>query len=93
MLVVVTIPYTILLQQHLRPFFLSHQANKKISCQISSVTNKKVAQNEAILRAIIKCIILCGQQNIPLRGKTDESSNFMALLHFRAETDKNLKIH
>ena len=62
---------------------------ENISCQISSVTNKKVAQNEAILKAMIKCIILWSTEYTTAR-QTDESSNFMA---FRAETDKNLKIH
>ena len=46
-------------------------------------------QNRAILESIIKCLILCGKQNIPIRGNVQESSNFMALLSFRAETDED----
>ena len=51
------------------------------------------ARNQAILLAIIKCIILCGEQNIPIRGKRQDSSNFLALLRFRAEADEVLKHH
>ena len=34
----------------------------------------------------VKVIVLCGRQNIALRGHTEEKSNFMALVNFRAET-------
>ena len=50
-------------------------------------------RNQAILESIIKCLILCGKQNIPIRGKVQESRNFMALLSFRAETDEALRKH
>ena len=42
--------------------------------------------------SILKTVIFCGQQNIPLRGHRDDSTsgainkgNFDALLQFRAE--------
>lgn len=53
-----------------------------------------VTKNRAALTSIIKTIVLCGQQNIPLRKGNDEDySNFMALLRYRAETDKDLRNH
>ena len=42
---------------------------------------------------VVKTIILCGVQNLPLRGKTDERSNFMALLKYRSDTDEDLREH
>ena len=41
----------------------------------------------------MKTLILCGRQNLAIRGKDDENSNFMELLNFRAETDKELEEH
>lgn len=61
--------------------------------QISSALEKQVVRNQAILEAIIKCIVICGKQNIPLRGKTEDLSNFMVLLKFRAEVDEVLRTH
>ena len=61
--------------------------------QVSDVIDGQIMRNQAILESIIKCLILCGKQNIPIRGKVQESSNFMALLSFRAETDEALRKH
>ena len=48
-------------------------------------------KNREIFVSILKVIILCGMQNIPLRGHEDEMGNFMALIKFRAETDEVLR--
>ena len=52
------------------------------------------------LRAIISTIILCGKQNIPLRGHRDDSigtasnkGNFHAILMLLGNSDKNLQEH
>ena len=55
------------------------------------------------LDAIIDCIVLCGKQNIALRGHRDANSqlqaqssnqgNFKAILQFRALGDKTLQKH
>lgn len=51
-------------------------------------------------RAIISTIILCGRQNIPLRGHRDDSTsmasnkgNFHAILMLLGNSDKNLQEH
>jgi hypothetical protein len=46
-------------------------------------------------RQKIKTIYLpvCGKQNIPLRGHTEEKSNFIALINYKAETDQILTTH
>ena len=50
--------------------------------------------------AIIDCVLLCGRQNIPLRGHSDSTSsqavnkgNFKATLEFRALGDPQLQRH
>ena len=52
------------------------------------------------LRAIISTIILCGKQNISLRGHRDDSTgtasnkgNFHAILMLLGNSDKNLQEH
>ena len=49
--------------------------------------------NTKVLHAIISLIATCGKQNVPLRGKTDDRSNFMAFLTYRAEADSDLQQH
>ncbi|WAR23625.1 P52K-like protein [Mya arenaria] len=52
---------------------------KDIECTISSQFNAMVEKNRQILVSIVETIILCGQQNIALRGHDESSSNFQAL--------------
>ncbi|WAR14709.1 P52K-like protein [Mya arenaria] len=52
---------------------------KDIECTISSQFNGMVEKNRQILVSIVETIILCGQQNIALRGHDESSSNFQAL--------------
>ena len=64
--------------------------------------DRTVSLNREKLNSIVKTVILCGRQNIPLRGHRDDSShydtrdcgNFQALLNFRVESgDKVLEDH
>lgn len=52
-----------------------------------------IQHNTKVLHAIISLIATCGKQNVPIRGKTDDRSNFMAFLKYRAEADPDLKQH
>ena len=53
------------------------------------------------MKSIVKTVIFCGQNNIPLRGKRDDNpddrnlqGNFQALLEFRIDSgDLKLKEH
>ena len=59
--------------------------------------------NRQLLNSIIKTVIFCGKQNIPLRGHCDDlkhlqqpgnHGNFHAFLKFRMEAvDKTLQAH
>ena len=64
-----------------------------IAASLSKAYQEKVKRNTQALLSIIKTVILCGRQNLPLRGSTDASATFNALIEFRAETDNPLAIH
>ena len=75
-----------------------------ISRQLDREVSERVAINRSKLSSIVKTVILCGQQNISLRGHRDDSKhvaesesnlgNFHALLRFRIDAgDKVLEEH
>ena len=68
--------------------------------RLQSHATNTIRKNRQFLRSIIKCIIFCGRQNIPLHGHRSESSpysgennfatfgnpgNFQCLLQFRMD--------
>ena len=66
-----------------------------IQSQLDDVRAAQISQNQQKIKSIIETIILCGRQNISLRGHRDSMldlerdetashGNFWALLHFRA---------
>ena len=68
--------------------------------RISTQNQEMFEKNMNALRAIISTIILCGKQNIPLRGHRDDSTgtasnkgNFHAILMLLGNSDKNLQEH
>ena len=65
---------------------------KSIKSHISSYHEELVQKNRQIIIEIMKVIALCRKQNIPLRGNTPES-NFLAILHFKAEDTPVLREH
>ncbi|CAG2224159.1 unnamed protein product [Mytilus edulis] len=73
-----------------------------IRTQSNTKNAEVVRKNREILSSVIKCVILCGRQNLPLRGHRDDSQhvgdkntnsgNFQALLDFRIDSGEvNLK--
>ena len=71
-----------------------------ISVQINNAAKELIATNRKKLQSIIETIILCGRQNIPLRGHRDAGTdleraceghgNFWALLQFRISSGDTL---
>ena len=55
-----------------------------VMSMLSSAFQDKITRNMSILHSILKTIYLCGKQNIPLRGHTEEKGNFIALINYRA---------
>lgn len=79
---------------------------ESIDMAIDSSRKKQAEENRKILKPIIETVILCGRQNIPLRGHRDYGpfdlsnppieyeDNFRALLRLRISSgDENLKKH
>lgn len=60
---------------------------------LSKSYNELVLRNRKILQSIIEVIILCGKQNIALRGHEEKDSNFVALLHDKAKSNELLADH
>ena len=70
-----------------------------IDQQLQSSLATQISENQQKLQPIVKTMVFCGRQNIPLRGhREDESSqspgNFKPLLSFQVENgDHILKNH
>lgn len=75
--------------------FLRITDGKKFSIleSMSESYNSRIKRNREILSCIIDAIVLCGQQNLALRGHEEKNSNFIAILHFRAKENKVLADH
>ena len=56
-------------------------------------TKKTIATNRHILKTIIDVLLLCSRQNIPIRGHTEDRSNFLAILGEFAKRDPVLSDH
>jgi hypothetical protein len=69
--------------------------SKSIESVLDTKYNEMVERNRGVLVRIVDAIVLCGKQNLPLRGHRDEEGkgNFIALLHHQAKIDALLKIH
>ena len=74
------------------------QKQPSLSSVLNQTTANQIAQSRLKLASIIKTIVLCGRQNISLRGHRDNLNdierdtaslrnhgNFMALLNFRVD--------
>lgn len=84
--------YSVLRMDEFQKVMTNQQSS--IRCQLQQATSDRITSNRLKLKSIIETIILCGQQNIPLRGHRDslrdleqaplaQHGNFWALLHFR----------
>ena len=67
---------------------------------LSTIGKQNYSRNIRALESIVKAILYCGKQNIPLRGHRDDGTstsekkgNFLALLSLMAESDGDLNEH
>lgn len=72
---------------------ITSDSKPSISVSLESSRAKQVEINKHILRKIIENLILCGRQNIAIRGHTEDRSNFMAILQYLATEDEVLHNH
>ena len=72
-----------------------------IDQQLNRLMQAQIDENREKMKSIVKTVIFCGQNNIPLRRKRDDNpndsnlqGNFQALLEFRIDSgDVKLKEH
>lgn len=79
------------------------QKTLPVDKQVNEKAKRQIELNRTKLKSIVKTIVLCGKQNLPLRGHRDDSTNdkdennsgnFLALLKFRVDSgDKILDDH
>jgi hypothetical protein len=75
--------------------FVDVKDSKKepVTSLLSSMHKEDIERNRHIINQIIEVLILCGRQNISIRGHTPDRSNFMAILRHTAKQDEILKFH
>ena len=80
------------------------EKNTNVALQMDIALKKRQENNMVILESIVKTVIICGRQNLGLRGDRDDSQyledetrncgNFQALLDFRIDSgDQMLEKH
>jgi len=86
--------------QSSQQFLLAYEnPNNSVINQINSFRFKQVTENRERLKPIIETLILCGKQNIPLRGHRDDgellnsnsqllknNGNFREILRYRVQS-------
>ena len=77
-----------------KDFISSMESGKDISACIDTGRAKRTAENKKILTSIVKTVLFCASNNIPLRGHSADNGNFMKLLQFWMDAwDEALKKH
>ena len=67
---------------------------KDIYTCIDAKRDKQTAENKKYLTSIVKTVLFCASNNIPLRDHSADKGNFVKLLQFRMDTgDEALKKH
>ena len=78
-----------------------------IHAQFHTEMQRQMEDNLAVVESLLRIVILCGKQGLPLRGHRDDcivweskgeqntvnEGNFLELVRFRAETDEKLRKH
>ena len=68
-------------------------ADEAIIYKLSEFKKTQVLKNRHVLSKIIETLLLCGKQNIAIRGHIPQLSNFMAILNSKAQGDDILTDH
>ena len=70
------------------------QPETSLPYKISTMNKEMYEKNYSVLKNVVRSVIFCGKQNVPLRGHRDDSTsttpnkgNFLALLQLMAEND------
>ena len=75
-------------------FVKSMESGQNVCASLETAYAAQMRENRDIITYIVKTVIFCAANNIPLRGHSEDKGNFMKLLQFRIDTgDKELKKH
>ena len=77
-----------------KEFISSLECGKDVYTCIDAGRAQRTAENKKNLTSIVKTVLFCASNNIPLRGHSADKGNFMKLLPFRMDAgDEALKKH
>ena len=68
-----------------KDFISSMESGKDIYACTDAGRAKRTAENKKILTSIVKAVLFCASNNIPLCGHSADKGNFMKLLQFRMD--------
>ena len=70
------------------------ESGQNVSASLETAYATHMRENRNIITPIVKTVILCASNNIPLRGHSEDKGNFMKLLQFRIDAgNEELKKH
>ena len=76
-----------------------------VNVVMNTAAKQLMEKNKKVIESLLKIVMLCGKQGLPLRGHRDDGvnfehvsadsnqGNFLELVHFRSETDEVLASH
>ena len=77
-----------------KDFINAMESGKDIYAFMDAGNAKRTAENKKILTSIVKTVLFCASNNIPLRGHSADKGTFINLLQFRMDAgDEALKKH
>ena len=75
-------------------FVISMESGQNVCASLETAYATQMRENRKIITSIVKTVIFCASNNIPLRGHSEDKGNFMKLLQFRIDAgDEELKKH
>ena len=75
-------------------FAISMESGQNVCASLETAYATQMRENRKIITSIVKTVIFCASNNIPLRGHSEDKGNFMKLLQFRIDAgDEELKKH
>jgi hypothetical protein len=72
---------------------IAHNERPDVLEQANRAHRELVDRNRGILLAILDVIVLCGKQNLPLRGHNIGDGNFESIVQFKAKDNAELAHH
>ena len=75
-------------------FVKSMESGQNVCASLETAYATQMRENRNIITSVIKTVIFCASNNIPLRGHSEDKGNFMKLLQFRIDArDEEFKKH